>query len=92
MSPASTVYVVRVPGRRLFLRWEEERSGMCLVERADGTGGCEEVTIPEGPAFGRLITYTRADAEALLERAKASGQLADLVGRCVIEPHAPEAG
>ncbi len=47
-----TDFVVRVPGRRLFLRWEGPRVHHGLVEYADGTGGAGSVELPEGPAFG----------------------------------------
>lgn len=87
----SARFVVRIPGRRAFLRWSQGQTITGFVSRSDGTSGVDTVTTQDGPAIGGIVTYaSREEAEALLKRCKASGGLATLVAQCVIEPLALE--
>lgn len=83
---SDTAFVVRLPGRHMFLRWDDKGfDGMGFVERESG-GGFERITRTPGPALGRIETYpTREAAEAVLARCLADGRMCGLVERCVVE-------
>lgn len=76
--------------RRAFLRWTEAFESMGFIEYAEGHTGPAygAVKHPAGPALGgRMVTYpTREDADAMLAKCIATGQLLGLVDACVVRP------
>lgn len=79
-------FYVRPGGRPLYLIWQDAEALTGFVETSEG-GYFGIVETNPGPALtSRVNSFaTREEADALLARARASGKMADLIGRCRVD-------
>lgn len=79
-------YYIRPGGRPLYLIWQDAETLTGFVETSEG-GYFGTIETKPGPAFtSRVNSFaTREEAQALFDRAKASGKMSGLIGRCRVD-------